>query len=77
MFQYLSAESSGMHCSDFVVKLEGYLLACSLKKKAKRKGILSGCRPAVKGCSCEESHYTAGHCSEEPCCEGCAVVGGG
>lgn len=66
-----------MHCSAFVMKLEGYLLACSEKIQAKRKVMLSGCRPGVKECSCEETPYTAGHYSEEPCCEGCAVVGGG
>lgn len=44
------------------------------KEQAKRKVILLGCRPAVKGCSCVEAHYSAGHCSTESRCEGDGVA---
>lgn len=46
----------------------------ALEKKAKRKILLPGYRAAVKGCSCEESHYTAGHCGELSLCEGYIVA---
>lgn len=36
--------------------------------------MLPGCRPAVKGHSCDEAHYTSGHCSEESRCEGHIVA---
>lgn len=44
------------------------------EKKAKGKVMLPGSRPAVKGCICEEAHYTAGHCVKESCCEGRIVA---
>jgi len=62
-----------MHCSCFLVELEGYLLACS-QEKTKRKLLLPGCPPAVKGFSCEEAPHTAGLFGQKPRCEGHTVA---